>query len=130
MPLIAVVTPLFPINEEIYRGKPIYKTALLLQRYADVKVFCPVTVYPPLLGPKYRYHRVDQMYRPEGIEVEYSEYRVFPLLSRPLNGKLCATHLRRRLEGLPYDLLLNYWLYPDGYASVEVARSQGKPVVV
>jgi teichuronic acid biosynthesis glycosyltransferase TuaC len=132
VPLIAVVTPLFPISEEFYRGKPIYKTILSLQRHADVKVFCPVTVYPPLLGPRgYRYRRVDPTYKPPGIaDVEYIEYRVFPLLSRPLNGPICARRLKPRLDKLPYDLLLNYWLYPDGYASVQIAKDQRKPVVV
>jgi teichuronic acid biosynthesis glycosyltransferase TuaC len=130
MPLIAVVTPMFPISEELYRGKPIYKTVLSLQRHADVKVICPLTVYPPLLGPKFRYHRADQGYQRNGVDVEYFEYRVFPLLSRPLNGSICVRHLRSRLEKLPYDLILNYWLYPEGYASVRLAHELGKPVIV
>lgn len=128
--LIAVVTPLFPIQGEPYRGKPIYKTVLSLQRHADVKVFCPAAVYPPSLGPKYRYRRVDRAYKPEGVDVEYLEYRVFPLFSRPLNGKLCAAQLRNHLEKVPYDLILSYWLYPEGYACVDLGRERRKPVIV
>ena len=51
MPLIAVVTPLFPIKEEPYRGNAIYQTVVNMQRHADIEVICPVAVYPPLLRP-------------------------------------------------------------------------------
>jgi teichuronic acid biosynthesis glycosyltransferase TuaC len=131
MPLIAVVTPLFPISEEIYRGKPIYKTVLALQRHADVRVFCPLAVYPPLLGPKFRYHRADKRYRPPGVDsIRYFYYSVFPLLSRAINGAVCAKRLRHEIEDTPFDLILSYWIYPEGYGSLQVARERNKPVII
>lgn len=130
MPLIAVVSPLFPIGEEIYRGKPIYKTVLSLQKYGDVRVFCPLPVYPPMLGPTFRYHRADRSFRPPGVEsVRYFYYPAFPLLSRAVNGAICARYLRRELESTPFDLLLGYWLYPEGYAALKVARQRSRPVI-
>jgi glycosyltransferase involved in cell wall biosynthesis len=130
MPLIAVVTPLFPINEEPYRGCAIYQTVLSLQRHADVRVICPVAVYPPLLNPKYRYHRVDRNYQPPGVSAEYVEYPAITFLSRPINGILCEHRIKPHLEKLNPDLILNYWLYPEGYSSVRAARELGKPVIV
>jgi glycosyltransferase involved in cell wall biosynthesis len=130
MPLIAVVTPLFPIREEPYRGNAIYQTVVSLQRHADIEVICPVAVYPPLLVPRYRYHRVDPSYRPEDVNTRYLEYPAVPVLSRPLNGALCARRILPDLEKLNPDLILNYWLYPEGYSSVRVARRLGKPVIV
>src|SRR5689334_6141921 len=104
MPLIAVVTPLFPINEQPYRGKPIYKTVLSLRRHADIMVICPLTVYPPLLRPKYQYYRADLKYRPDGVDIKYFEYHAFPVLSRPFNGAVCARRLSRELATVPFDL--------------------------
>lgn len=131
MPLISVVTPLFPIADEPYRGKPIYQTVLALQQFADIEVICPIAVYPPMVRPRsFRYRRSGD-YRPAGIErVEYLEYMVFPYLTRPLNGYLCARRLYPRLAASRADLVLSFWLYPDGYAAVQGARRAGKPVVV
>lgn len=130
MPLIAVVTPLFPIKEEPYRGNAIYQTVVNMQRHADIEVICPVAVYPPMLVPRYRYHRVDPSYRPEGVNTRYIEYPAVPVLSRPLNGALCARRILPDLQKLNPDLILNYWLYPEGYSSVQIARRLGKPVIV
>src|ERR1044071_8714192 len=112
MPLIAVVSPLFPIQAEIYRGKPIYKTILSLQRHADVKVFCPMSAYPPFLGPNYRYYPVETKFQPEGVNTEYFEYPAVPLLTRPVNGNICGAYLKKHLRDFPFDMILNYWLYP------------------
>jgi teichuronic acid biosynthesis glycosyltransferase TuaC len=130
MPLIAVVTPLFPIREEPYRGNAIYQTVVHLQRHADIEVICPVAVYPPLLVPRYRYYRVDHSYRPAGVRTVYVEYPAIPVLSRAVNGAVCAHRIAPYLERLNPDLILNYWLYPEGYSSVRVARRLGKPVIV
>ena len=82
-------TPLFPLAEEPYRGKAIYTTVLALQRLADVEVYCPSAVYPPFLTPRYRYHRPDLSYRPEGVNyIRYLEYPVIPILTRPRNGSV------------------------------------------
>jgi teichuronic acid biosynthesis glycosyltransferase TuaC len=131
MPSIALITPLFPINREPYRGKAIFKTAVALQQFADVHVICPIAVYPPYLTPRYRYHRVDLSYRPPGINrIEYVEYHALPLVSRPLNGAICARRLRPHVEKLQPDLILSYWLYPEGRAAVQLASEFGKPVIV
>ena len=130
MPLIAVVTPLFPISKEIYRGQPIYQTVVALQRHADVRVFCPMTNYPSLFKPRFRHHQQpDKTYRPAGVEATYFDYPVFPLLSRPLNGRVCRHYLARQMEGLKFDMILSFWLYPDSWAAMSIARKHGKPIV-
>ena len=130
MPRIAVVTPLFPIKEEPYRGHAIYQTVLHLQRHAEVEVVSPVAVYPPRLVPRYRYHRIDPDYRPDGVSTRYVEYPAIPVLTRPLNGLTCARRIESHLRQINPDLILNYWLYPEGYAAVRVAHSLHKPVIV
>jgi teichuronic acid biosynthesis glycosyltransferase TuaC len=134
MALISVVTPLFPLPDEPYRGKPIYETVLALQKFADIEVFCPTRMYPPLLNPRsYRHGRrhADRSYRPPGIErVEYIEYNVFPLITRPWNGYLCERQIYPRLAASRSSAVLSFWVYPDGYAAVQAGHRLGKPVIV
>ncbi len=132
MPLISVITPLFPVPDEPYRGKPIYQTVLALQEFADVEVFCPSRMYPPLLSPRtYRHRRADLSYRPPGIrKVEYIEYNVFPFITRPWNGYLCERQIYPRLAASRSDVVLGFWVYPDGYAAVQAGHRLGKPVIV
>jgi teichuronic acid biosynthesis glycosyltransferase TuaC len=130
-PRIALVTPLFPTREQPYRGQPIHYTALSLQRWGQVRVFCPVSRYPNVLKPvRFLYVRPDVTYVPPAVETEYFEYPVLPRVSRPLNGYICAGRLTPRLRAWKPDLILSYWLYPEGFASVLAGRRLEVPVVV
>src|ERR1039458_983565 len=116
---IAVVTPLFPTREQPTSGQFIYCTVLGLKQWADVRVFVPLSRYPKRLGPtRYLHVRKDLTYRPEGVETEYFEYPALPLISRPVNGYMCANRLTPRLREWKPDLILAYWLYPEGFAAV------------
>ena len=132
MPNIAVVTPLFPLPDEPYRGQPIYQTVRAFQHYADVRVFCPITKYPSWLAfarphPPPRY---DLGYSPSDVLATYFSYPALPLVNRPWNGEICARALSPYLEKLRPDLILNFWVYPEGYAAVKVAQSLGIPCIV
>jgi len=129
MPIIAVVTPLFPLPDEPYRGQPIYQTVRAFQRYAEVRVFCPIARYPSLapLRPSPRY---DPNYSPPGVPATYFSYLALPLVNRPWNGEFCARALSPHLEKLRPDLVLGFWVYPEGYAGVKVAKSLGIPSIV
>ena len=52
------------------------------------------------------------------------------MVSRALNGWSAARALLPRLRAFKPDLLLAYWIYPDGHAAVQVARRLGVPCVV
>lgn len=126
--LIAVVTSLFPVPDQPYRGWPIYKTVEALSSFADVHVVCPSASYP---GSPKRDRRVQEA-RNHQIDLPstFFEYPAVPLLSRSWNGAVCSRFLYPHLARLRPDLVLNYWLYPEGYASLKVARSLGIPVIV
>lgn len=130
-PKIAIVTPLFPTKEQPYKGQPIYYTALALNAWADIRVFVPLAKYSKLLKPR-RFHFLnpDLTYRPAGVDTEYFEYPVVPGISRPINGYVSAKGLVPRLRAWNPDLILNYWLYPEGFASVMAGKKLGVPVVV
>jgi teichuronic acid biosynthesis glycosyltransferase TuaC len=133
-PSIAVVTPLFPLRDEPYRGAFVHATVVALQKLANVKVYCPVASYPklPLLSPlSFKYRKPDYGFCPPGVEsVTYFEYPAFPVLSRPVNAYTSGRALLRNLPADPPDLLLAYWLFPEGYGAVQAAKQVGIPCVV
>jgi glycosyltransferase involved in cell wall biosynthesis len=121
--LIGVVTHLFPLAGEVYRGNAIYKTIRALRSHADIQVLYPQPSYPgrPVVARTYDW---------DGLTVTDIPYPAVPFLSRPVNGRRCAQAIYPYLEKLNCDLILSYWLYPDGYASVGVGKELGTPVVV
>ncbi len=129
---IAVVTPLFPIPEEPFRGQPIYFTVKELQRHAEVAVFCPVAAYPGWARPSSftYYESVDEGYSPPGVRASYLKYPAFPLLSRPLNAVLSTRALLAPAREFQPDLILAYWIHPGGSAAVSIGARLGVPVVV
>ncbi len=130
---IAVVTPLFPIAGEPQRGIFIYQTVRELARLAEVRVFCPVAVYPRgkwLRPTSYRYVRPDAGFAPQGVETTYFEYPTVPVIARPLNGRSSAIKLAPLLDEFRPDIVLAYWVYPEGRGAVLAARGIGAPVIL
>lgn len=132
-PRIAVVTPLFPLRDEPYRGHPIYQTVLALCDLADVEVFCPVAAYPKwrLLQPRtYQTRPIDPTYQPAGVRTKYFEHPTLPVIGRLINGLASASRLLPFIRDFKPDVILAYWIYPYGYAALKVGRELKVPVVV
>ncbi len=128
---IAVVTSYFPTNVQPYRGHSAYQTIKQMQGDSDIRVFCPLTRYPTWLPPRhFPYSRVDLDYKVKDLEAEYFEYPAIPVASRPFNPKICEHHLRNRLTAFRPDLILNYFVYPEGCAAASIGKSLGIPVVL
>jgi glycosyltransferase involved in cell wall biosynthesis len=51
-------------------------------------------------------------------------------MTRFINGLVCARYLEPYFRGYLPDVLCNFWLYPEGYATVAMARKLGIPAVV
>jgi teichuronic acid biosynthesis glycosyltransferase TuaC len=128
---ITVVTPYFPTAEGSYRGHSAFQTLRFLKDRAEVRVICPVPAYPRLkwLTPK-SYQPMDLSYRPREIETVYFEYPAIPVITRPVNGLICEQFLLPYVRDWRPDVILNYWLYPEGYSAVRVGRTLGVPVIV
>jgi glycosyltransferase involved in cell wall biosynthesis len=128
---IAVVSSYFPTREQPYRGHTAYQTLRQLQRFAEIEVFAPFAVYPRWLTPRtFPYYRPDLNYCPPDMAAHYFEYPAVPGLSRFLNGLVCGRYLLPYLERAKPDLILNYCVYPDGYAAVAVGKTLSIPVVL
>ena len=127
---VTVVTPIFPIPAQPYRGHSEYEIVLALSKRADVNVICPFPRYPKWFQPHFDYRAPDLSYSPPGVAARYFEYPALPGLTRVINGFVCAKYLEGYFRECPPDVACNFWLYPEGYATVAVARRLGIPAVV
>jgi len=107
----------------------VYQTLQHLQEYAELQVFCPLPAYPNWCRPAFDRRR-DGLPSPlPDIPALYFAYPALPGVTRPLNGFTCAHYLVRLLRTSPPDIILNFWLYPAGYAAVSAGRKLGVPVI-
>jgi len=130
---IALVTPMLPVPYDPTRGRYIHETARSLARLAQVRVFLQQLTYLSLPGLRPRSFllgRVGADFRLDGIDLELSDYPAVPVISRRLNGWVAAQRLAPRVRRFAPDVVLAYWVYPDGNAALRVARSLGVPCVI
>jgi teichuronic acid biosynthesis glycosyltransferase TuaC len=128
---ITVVTSYFPTSARPYGGNSAIQTLRLLKPHATIEVICPLERYPDIRGlTPPRYERADLNWQPPDFQTTYVEYPAIPFLTRPFNGRVCTRILLPYIRLTKPDLILNYWLYPDGYAAVRVGRELGVPVIV
>ena len=127
---VTLVTPIFPIPAQPYRGHSEYEIVLALSKRADVNVICPFPRYPKWFQPTYDHRHPDLSYSPPGVSTRYFEYPALPGVTRCINGLVCARYLEPYFREYMPDVACNFWLYPEGYATVAVARRLGIPAVV
>lgn len=128
---IAVITQYFPTSEQPWAGHSAYQTLRYLARSNEVKVFYPEVRYPRWLTPATaRRTRLDAGYQPDGVDVEYIAYPALPAVSRPLNGWVASGRLLPYVRRFGPEIILNYVVYPDGYAALRVGNALKVPVVV
>jgi teichuronic acid biosynthesis glycosyltransferase TuaC len=131
VPRIAVVSSYFPVRAQPHRGHSAYQTVRRMTTRMDIRVFCPFAAYPSFLRPRnFSYVRPDPSYSPPDVHAQYIEYPALPILSRPLNGWVCAHHLLPHLERFKPDLILSYYVYPEGYAALTAGKRLGVPVIL
>jgi glycosyltransferase involved in cell wall biosynthesis len=128
---IAVVTQNFPVRENPYQGHSVYQTVLRMSRLADVRVYSPQPHYVLPFQPRSRgWRRTDPTYSPAGVHTSYVNYPAIAGVTRPINGYVCAYYLEPILRRDRPDVILNYWIYPDGFAAVQLGRRFRIPVLV
>jgi teichuronic acid biosynthesis glycosyltransferase TuaC len=127
---VAVVTRYFPSSAEPWQGRSAYQTLRVLAREIEVKVFFPHAEYPLFLKPRSRiYDHLDTAFRPPDVNVGYYNYSALPLISRPFNGRSVARILLPEIRSFAPDLIFSIFLYPDGYAALQIGKALSVPVV-
>lgn len=131
-PRIAVVTPNFPNSADPYLAIYIYHAVRALQRWAEVATYCVVPSYSRFfLRPRERaYRRIESNFILPNMQVLYINYPAIPLLTRFLNGRTAARYLWPHLHADPPDLILAYWIYPEGEGAIRVGAALDVPVIV
>lgn len=130
---IALVTPILPVSFDATRGRFIHETARAMSKIASVRVFFQTLKYPQLPGFRSRTSidgQVPPDYELDGCDVEAYTYPGLPVLTRGINGLTASWVLTPRVRRFQPDVVLGYWVYPDGYAALLVARALGVPCVV
>ncbi len=127
---VAVVTQYFPTSAQPWAGHSAYQTVKRLAQSCDVCAFYPEATYPALLRPKTGGAGLNRDWQPAGVAVQYIPYPVLPVVSRPLNGWTIFRKLLPHVRAWQPDVILNYVVYPDGYAAVRIGEALGVPVVL
>ncbi len=131
MPRLAVVTSYFPIRAQPHRGQSAYQTLRQMTSWMDIQVFCTQGAYPSFLRPRnVSYVPADPTFSPPDVPAQYIEYPALPVVSRPFNGLVYARYVLPHLRRFQPDLILSYYVYPDGYAALSAGRRLGVPVIL
>jgi len=127
---IAVIARNFPSSAEPWQGRPAYQTLRELARKADVRVFYPNPGYPSLLKPRGQsFSKLEPSSDSPDVKVDYYDYPALPVVSRPVNGWMAARVLLPHIRNFAPDLIFSYFLYPEGYAALQVGKALSVPVV-
>ncbi len=126
-----MITQYFPTSRQPWAGHSAFQTLRHLAQGSEVKVFYPEVRYPSFLTPKTASREgLDRSFRPDGIAVEWLPYPALPMISRPMNGWSSSRRLLGPVRSFQPDVILNYVVYPDGYAALRVGQTLKVPVVV
>ncbi len=131
---VAVLTQQFPTSHHRWAGHSVYQTLRVLARRCDLHVFYPEVTYPSL--PSFIDRRslrrpdFDRSWNPPAVPATYVPYKAFPVISRSLNGLSMARRILPHVRRFDPDVILSYFIYPDGYAAVRIGKMLDVPVVV
>ncbi len=130
---ILVLTTQFPNCQEPTRGMFHLQIMRELQSLSDIRVVAPVQ-WPYPLNPYRIYKDVPEHEIRDGIETWHPRYMHVPRVGRAatgwLYGKSVWPTVRRLHKGSKFDVIIAYFVYPDGYAAVDIGRKLRIPVVV
>jgi len=120
---ILVVASLYPHAKNETIGLSTHRRTVELARACSVKVVALTTRQDLPERDSY-----------EGVDVLRPRWRRVPKLGVLVDGHRYAARvsraIRERLSAFDFDVMDAHWLYPDGFAAVQLGRRLAKPVVV
>lgn len=131
MTRVAVVTPILPVPGDPTRGRFIFETVKALSTQAVVRTFLLQAHYPAALAPETQSRiLVGEDFQIPGLDVQALRYPAVPLLSRVSNGWVGSLRLTPALAAFRPDVVIGYWVYPEGACALHAARRLGVPAVI
>jgi teichuronic acid biosynthesis glycosyltransferase TuaC len=130
---IAISTPAYPLPGDPTRGRYVYEIARCLGKLATVEVFFHTGRYPRhrWLRPRsFVATKVTTDLSTPDVKVTAFDYPALPVISRLVNGYVSGQALLQRLKPYRPDVVLAYWIYPEGYGAWRCAQHLGVPCVL
>jgi teichuronic acid biosynthesis glycosyltransferase TuaC len=130
---IAISTPVYPLPADLTRGRYMYEIARCLSKLATVEVFFHTGRYPRQrwLRPRsFVATEVTTDLSTPDAKVQAFDYPSLPFVSRIVNGFVSGQALLRRLKPFKPDVVLAYWIYPEGYGAWRCAQRLRVPCVL
>lgn len=128
---LAVITHEFPTEEHSCQGYVFYDLIRELQKHCSVRVFCLLHSYPRQQFLRPRTFQPAIFGRPlSGVDVEFVNYPSLPVITRPFNALTAARRAHPRIARWRPDLLLAFFLYPQGCAAISIGRQLKIPVIL
>jgi len=132
---ILISTGIFPNGVHPHRGVYILRQAVALTQWAQVKIIAPVPFVPGFVrsGRYSSYAQVAANGNIEGIEVIYPRYYIIPKVFRFLHGVFLEWSVTKTFERIARefrpDVIVGFFAFPYGFATVRIAQRLGIPVV-
>jgi teichuronic acid biosynthesis glycosyltransferase TuaC len=133
---ILLITNVFPNPFEPTKGTFNLHMVRALARRHEVRVVSPILWTDEWKARRQGKPPLDRSRRAvvHGIEAEYPVYYYTPKVLRPQYGNFYWWSVRgtvkRALAAEPPDVVLGYWVHPDGETAVRAARLAGVPAVI
>jgi glycosyltransferase involved in cell wall biosynthesis len=129
-PKALVFTNAYPRDFEPNKGLDIKEQVQRLQRDFEIRVIAPV---PKKLFKK-KGIAIPQKTWVDGIEVFQPQYLTLPKIGVLFCGYTYFLAINKFLMALrkqfPFDLIISYWVYPDGFAAALCAKKFNVPLII
>jgi glycosyltransferase involved in cell wall biosynthesis len=134
---ILVFTTLYPNN--VWPNHAVFikeRTARLASiGGCDVKVVAPVPYFPAVkLGWRWKFSQVSRLEVINGIEVYHPRYFIIPKLGMAFYGWMMFLSVllavKKIKEDFDFNLIDSHYVYPDGFAAIQLGRFFKRPVVI
>jgi glycosyltransferase involved in cell wall biosynthesis len=134
---ILVFTSLYPNNMWPNHGVFIKERMTRFTQYegCEIKVIAPVPYFPAFnVNWRWKFSRVARREMRDGIEVYHPRYLLTPKVGMTFYGWMMffsVLSLAKNIQkDFDFDLIDSHYVYPDGFAAIQLGRLLKKPVVV
>ena len=127
---ILVLSNAFPKPSAPNTGFYVWNQISRLSSYFDIQV---IATQPQVNGACVE-NADAQRVEFKGIQLYETTYKTVPKIGVFMSGQNCYQSLKKLVgkiySNFPFQMILCYWSYPDGYAAVRFAKEYGVPVII
>jgi len=128
---LAVITHEFPTERQPDEGYVFFDLICELQKHCSVKAFCLLPSYPRHRFLRPRTFKPGTFGRPlAGVDAEIVDFPSLPVVTRPFNALIAGRNAHPQIARWRPDVLLAYFLYPQGCAAISIGARLNIPVIL